>query len=244
LPAEPAYSALLAALGDDVRAVAKELELYAGEEPPRGYDLGVEVEGIARAADAADFDRFHLVGYSGGGAASLVFAAAHGERLSSLALLEPAWAGNARTPPEAALHEQFRAIAGLPADEQMREFTRLQLAPGVVPPPRPDGPPPPWLAKRPAGIRALLHAFDEGTLDLDALRRFAQPVYFAVGGLSNPDYFAQMAKRLAAVFRDFTIERFPERHHFDPPHRSEPEHMAASLLAHCQRGERVSAPPP
>ena len=33
LPAEPAYGALLEALGPDVNAVAKELEMYAGDEP-------------------------------------------------------------------------------------------------------------------------------------------------------------------------------------------------------------------
>ena len=238
LPAQPAYRTLLAALGDNVRAVPKDLELYAAAEPPKAYDLDVEVDGILREADDAGFDRFHLTGYSGGGAAALMFAARHGARLRSLALLEPAWAGNDRSQPEDALQEQFRALDGLPADEQMAEFTRLQLAPGVEAPPRPEGPPPPWLAKRPAGIRAILRAFDAGTLDLDALRRFTQPVYFALGGLSNPNYFAQMAKRLSDVFADFTLETFPERHHFDPPHRSEPEHVAASLLALWQRAQR------
>jgi pimeloyl-ACP methyl ester carboxylesterase len=238
LPAQLAYGSLLAALGDNVQAVAKDLELYAEAVPPQGYELDIEMDGILREADDAGFDRFHLAGYSGGGAAALMFAARHGHRLLSLALLEPAWAGNDRSPPEEALQEQFRALDGLPADEQMGEFTRLQLAPGVEPPPRAEGPPPPWLAKRPAGIRALLRAFDAGTLDLDALRRFTQPVYFALGGLSNPNYFAQMAERLSDVFPDFTVETFPKRHHFDPPHRSEPEHTAASLLALWQRAAR------
>jgi len=238
LPAELAYRALLTVLGDDVHAVAKELELYAEDEPQRGYDLDVEIDGILREADAAGFDRFHLAGYSGGGAAALMFAAGHGDRLLSLALLEPAWAGNERSGPEEALQERFRALDGLPPGEQMAEFTRLQLAPGVEPPPRRAGPPPPWLAKRPAGISAILRAFDAGTLDLDALRRFSRPVYYALGGLSNPNYFAEMAKRLGVVFADFTVETFPQRHHFDPPHRSEPEHLAASLLALWQRAER------
>ena len=238
LPAQLAYRALLAVLGKNVHAVAKELELYAEDEPPRGYDLDVEIAGILREADAAGFDRFHLAGDSGGGAAALAFAAAHGDRLLSLALLEPAWAGNDRSPPEEALQERFRALDGLPPDEQMAEFTRLQLAPGVEPPPRRAGPPPPWLAQRPAGIRAILRAFDAGTLDLDALRRLGRPVYFALGGLSNPDYFARMAQRLGDVLPDFTVETFAERHHFDPPHRSEPEHLAASLLALWQRAER------
>jgi pimeloyl-ACP methyl ester carboxylesterase len=169
------------------------------------------------------------VGYSGGGAAALACAAAHGERLRSLALLEPAWAGNVRTPEEERLKERFDALAQLPADEQMAEFTRLQLAPGVEPPPRPDGPPPPWMAKRPAGIKALLRAFDGAELDLDALRRFTAPVLFVLGGRSNPDYFARIADRLAGVFSDFTVETFPDRHHFDPPHRAEPERVAAAL---------------
>lgn len=231
LPAGPAYAPLLGVLGERADAVAKDLEVYADDEPPANYSLDVEVGGILREADAHGFDRFHLVGYSGGGASSLAFAAAHGERLLSLALLEPAWAGNERTPEEEALMERFRALEPLPANEFMAGFVRLQLAAGVDPPSPPEGQPPPWMAKRPAGLRALLAAFDRGDLDLDALRALDRPVYFALGGHSNPDYYGRMAERLAAIFRDFTLETFPERHHFDPPHRIEPEHLAESLLA-------------
>ena len=237
LPAAPAYGALLEVLGERVDAVAKDLEVYSGELPPRDYGLDVEVEGIVREADAHGFDRFHLVGYSGGGAASLAFAAAHGERLLSLALLEPAWAGNDRTPEEEALMERFRALESLPPDQFMAGFVRLQLAPGVEPPPPPEGPLPAWMAKRPAGIRSFLEAFDKGDLDTEALRGFDRPVYFALGGRSNPDYFGRMAERLAATFPDFTLETFPERHHFDPPHRIEPERLANSLLVLWQRAE-------
>jgi pimeloyl-ACP methyl ester carboxylesterase len=237
LPAGPAYAALLDVLGESVDVVAKELEVYATDEPPADYALATEVDGILREADARGFDRFHLAGYSGGGAATLAFAVEHGERLLSLALLEPAWAGNQRTPEEDALAERFRALEHLPEDERLAEFTRLQLAPGVEPPQLPDGPPPPWLSKRPAGIRAFIRAFETGELDLDALRRFDRPVLFVLGGLSNPDYFARMATRLADVFPDFTVEMFPERHHFDPPHRIEPERVAELLLALWRRAE-------
>jgi pimeloyl-ACP methyl ester carboxylesterase len=237
MPAEPAYAALLGVLGDRVDAVAKDLEVYSGDQPPPGYSLATEVQGVLREADARGFDRFHLVGYSGGGASSLAFTALHGDRLLSLALLEPAWAGNERTPAEEALWHRFRELEPLPPDQFMAGFTRLQLAPGVEPPPRPDGPPPPWMAKRPAGLRALIAAFDNGELDLEALRTFDRPVYFAVGGRSNPDYFVRMAKRLAAIFPDFTIETFAERHHFDPPHRIEPERLSSSLLALWERAE-------
>jgi len=34
LPAEPAYAALLETLGERVEAVAKDLEVYAGDQPP------------------------------------------------------------------------------------------------------------------------------------------------------------------------------------------------------------------
>ena len=238
LPAEPAYAALLGVLGERVDAVAKDLEVYAGEQPPSDFSLGTEVEGIVRAADAHGFERFHLVGYSGGGASSLAFTAVHGQRLLSLALLEPAWAGNERTPAEETLMQRFRGLEPLPSDQFMAGFQRLQLARGVEPPPPPEGPPPPWMAKRPAGLRAFIKSFDEASLDLDALRGFGQPVYFALGGRSNPDYYHRMAERLAAIFPDFTIETFAERHHFDPPHRIEPERLANSLLALWQRAER------
>jgi pimeloyl-ACP methyl ester carboxylesterase len=237
MPAEPAYAALLGVLGDRVNAVAKDLELYSGDEPPPDYNLATEAQGILREADAHGLDRFHLVGYSGGGASSLAFAALNGKRLLSLALLEPAWAGNERTPAEEALWQRFQELEPLPPDQFMAGFTELQLAPGVEPPPRPDGPPPPWMAKRPAGLSALIAAFDNGELDLDALRAFQKPVYFALGGRSNPDYFAQMAERLAAIFPNFTLEIFSERHHFDPPHRIEPKRLSSSLLALWERAE-------
>ena len=93
------------------------------------------------------------------------------------------------------------------------------------------------MAKRPAGVRAFIDAFDNGELDLEALRAFDRPVYFALGGRSNPDYYGRMAERLAAIFPTFTLETFPERHHFDPPHRIEPERLSNSLLALWLRAE-------
>jgi pimeloyl-ACP methyl ester carboxylesterase len=238
LPAEPAYAALLAALEGTVDAAAKGLEVYEGDEPPPSYALDTEVEGVLREAAIHDFDRFHLVGYSAGGAASIAFAARRGERLLSLALLEPAWAGNVRTPEEEALMQRFHALEALPDGEFMAGFVRLQLAPGVEPPPPPEGEPPPWMAKRPAGLRAIIEAFDNGRLDHQALSAFDRPVYFALGGRSNPDLYARMAERLAGIFPDFTLETFPDRHHFDPPHRIEAERLASSLLALWRRAER------
>jgi pimeloyl-ACP methyl ester carboxylesterase len=239
LPAKAAYDALIAVLGPEVETVAKDLEIYATPEPPHDYSLDLEIAGVLREADSRGWERFHLVGYSGGGAASLAVAAARPERLASLALLDPAWAGTwDMSPAEKALWLEFDRLEGLAVEQFMPTFIRLALKPGVPLPEPPTGEPPPWMANRPAGIRAILRAFERGDLDRESLRRFDRPVYFALGGLSNPDQHAEIAKRLSKVFPDFALEVFEERHHFDPPHRIEPERLASSLMKLWRRAEQ------
>ena len=230
LPADIAYSGLIAELGPGVSAHTKELELYREDRPPAGYGIDDEIDGVLRLADQEGIDRFHMVGYSTGGAISLVFAAKHPERLLSLALMEPAWAGNEGLgPEEQQAWARFDAVAELRREERMPAFVRAHLREGVEPPPPPPGPPPPWMAKRPAGLAALVAAFRKYHLDTEALRSFRQPVYYALGGLSHPDLFQRQAERLGRVFPSFTVEVFDDRHHFDPPHRAEPARLAASL---------------
>lgn len=93
MPAEFAYPDLVRALGTDVDARFKEHDLYASSEPPAGWGLDTEVEAIRRFVDEAGFERFHLVGYSDGGAVAIAFCATYPGRLASLALNEPAWTG-------------------------------------------------------------------------------------------------------------------------------------------------------
>ena len=238
LPAELAYAPLIHALGPDLDAVAKDLEVYASDEPPKDYSLDLEVAGVLREVDGRGWDRFHIAGYSGGGAAALALAARDPERLLSLALLEPAWAGNwDLDAAERALWEEYERLESLPHEQFMRAFMQLQVRPAVALAPPPAGDPPPWMAKRPAGIGAFMRAFKTYELDRSALEHFTQPVYFALGGLSNPDQFGEIARRLAGVFPDFEIETFEDRHHFDPPHRIEPDRLADSLRAVWRRAE-------
>ncbi|MFI7743949.1 alpha/beta fold hydrolase [Kocuria rhizosphaericola] len=241
LPADLAYAGLITVLGDAVEVVVKDLEVYRQASPPPGYSLDIEVEGVLGEADVRGWDRFHLVGYSGGGAAALACAASHPGRLLSLGVLEPAWVGSWDwSPQHKRLWAQYDDISQLPHDQFMAAFMRLRVRPGVPLPAPPLGPPPPWMLQRPGGIRALMGAFHTYDLDREALAAFDRPVYFALGGLSNPDQFAEIAERLGNVFADFTLEVFPERHHFDPPHRTEPARLAQSLMAIWSRGDQMT----
>jgi pimeloyl-ACP methyl ester carboxylesterase len=230
-PAGLAYGPLLSIMGDAVQAVAKDLEVYAGAAPPDDYGLEWEVEGIKRAADAAGFESFHLVGYSAGGSACLAFAVQYPERLRSLALIEPAWIGNDDwTPEDVADWVELDRVMALPGDERMREFARWHMRPGLEPPqlPLPPGPPPPWMAQRPAGLEAIARAFKVYHLDRQRFRTFSQPVYYALGGLSRP-YYERIARTLAGLFPNCRVEVYEDRSHFDPPHRAEPERFAQAL---------------
>ena len=239
LPAGPAYTDLLAAFSPEVDARPKDLEVYGGKAvPPPGYVLETEVAGIDRLANEAGFERFHLVGYSAGGASSLAYALSHPDRLLSLALSEPAYAGtDGRTPEERAAYERVVATTSLPPPEMLPAFIRAQLAEGVEPPPRPEGPPPPWMALRPAGTRALTEAFERFDFAEARMRAFHRPVLFVLGGKSNPDYYGRTAQRLRERFPRFILEVFEDRHHFDPPHRTEPDRYARLLERHWREAE-------
>ena len=242
MPAELAYADLLAALDDEVDARAKELEVYVGPVvPPPGYTENTEIEGIDRFADEAGSDRFHLVGYSAGGAAALAYGLAHPDRLLSLTLAEPAWAGTeGRTPDEAAATQRPIDAIGLPPDQMLPAFIRAQLEDGVEPPTPPSGPPPAWMRSRPPGTEAIAAAFQAHPYPADAMRAFRPPVLFVLGGRSRQAYYGSMAERLGSLFPDFTLVTFPDRHHFDPPHRAEPERYAHVLEEHWRRAGSIA----
>ncbi len=239
-PADRSYTRLLAVIGDQIKPILKDLEVYVNDVPPVDYGLEMEVEGIRRVADAAGLRSFHLVGFSGGGAASLAFTAQYPERLRSLALIEPAWIGSVN--PE---DEEYWAGLGrlmtLPSEERMQSFIKWHMRPGIEPPvlQMPPGPPPAWMAKRPAGMEAMVRAFNSYSLDQQRFRLMSHPVYYALGGLSTR-YFERGAKTLAGLFPNMQIEEYADRSHFDPPQRSEPERFAHALHALWARSRALA----
>lgn len=238
MPAEYAYPQLVAALGPEVAVHYKELELYASDEPPPAYGLDTEVQGVRRLADEAGFDRFHLVGYSGGGACALAFCAAYPEQLLSLTLSEPAWGGNEGwSDEERDCWRRIDKMMALPPDEMMAAFMQGGQPPDLEhSPSSPDPePPPPWFAKRPAGLKVMHSAFKSYHLNLESLRSFHRPVLYVTGGKSDPIENEPIVERLGKVFPDFTREIYEDRHHFDPPHRAEPERFADSLKSLWER---------
>jgi len=230
-PGDILYGPLLSVLGASIQPIVKDLELYATDTPPRDYSLETEADAIRRAADAAGAQRFHLVAYSAGGAFALAFTAQYPERLRSLTLIEPAWVG-AVTAEEAEKWAELGEIMTLPPPEQMAAFQLWHMRPGVPPPaPRqPPGPPPPWMAKRPAGLKAISHVFNTSRIDQNRFRLMTRPVYYALGSLSTR-FFELEAQTLAGLFPDFQLEEYEGRSHFDPPQRAEPERFAQALRA-------------
>jgi pimeloyl-ACP methyl ester carboxylesterase len=62
----------------------------AGLPGDPGYTAEIEREALRLTLDELDLERPHLVGWSGGGKATLEFAAAYADRVRSLTLIEPA----------------------------------------------------------------------------------------------------------------------------------------------------------
>jgi pimeloyl-ACP methyl ester carboxylesterase len=229
-PVSIQYGPLLNAFNIDIQPLLKDLEVYADGTPPVPYTLSKEVEGLRRASDQAGMEKFHLVAYSGGGAVALAFSGRYPERVLSLALSEPAVIpSQAWYQQEAAYWKQMHQVMRLPDPLLMEEFIRVELQEGVPVPPAPTGDPPPWMAKRPAGLKALMKAFSDYDLPYDRLRAFTQPVYLAVGALSNPVEMRK-AEVLAGLFPHMQTEVYAERHHFDPPQRAEAQRFAQALV--------------
>lgn len=233
-PAAMRYQPLLSELGEEVEPVLKDLEVYAGAEPPPDYSVETEITGIGSAADQAGFERFHLYGYSGGGACALAYTALHPERVLSLALEEPA-ADFTRAEKEGVFWHEMMELLDMTEEERMHEFFLRNLQPGVEIAGPPPGPPPPWMANRPAGLMAMMRAFDRFRVEDGAYRSFARPVHFVYGSLTRQEFASAMRDRLQALFPDLTSVCYEGRHGFDTANQAEPARLAQELRQHWSR---------
>jgi pimeloyl-ACP methyl ester carboxylesterase len=227
MPARVRYAPLLAELGSPADAVAKELEVYAGDHVPDGYSLRTEVDGLDRFATEHGYHRFHLYGCSFGATIALAYVAVHGDKVASLALDEPATDFSEDDRAAIAAQEADKLDA-LPEDQRMQQFVRSLVRPGVTLERPPDLPPSAEMAKRPAGLAAAARELREYRIDEGGLRAFARPVYYSYGSLSNVRWEA-MATRLETLFPDCTVERYDGLHHLNTSHQVEPQRVAAAL---------------
>jgi len=226
-PAVVRYVALIRELGANARPYTKELELYTLSPPPGEYAIADELDGLSRWARRAGLERFHLYGHSGGGAVALAFTAAHPELVLSLALDEAAFDFSDEMRADLAEHHELQRLMLEDPAQAMPQFMRLELKPGVEFSPPAGGAPP--LPNRPAGIAALLRAFEHHTIDTDALRRFPGPMLYTRGSLSA-DRYERSAKRLAVIFPDFREIVFEGLHHLNTSNQAEPARVASLLL--------------
>jgi pimeloyl-ACP methyl ester carboxylesterase len=233
-PAAIRYGPLVERLAN-VDVVVRDLAVYGDDEPPAEYSIDTELVALDRAADDAKFDEFHLYGHSAGGAVALAYAASRGDRLQSLAVDEPASdftdEGN-----DVYGWPEFDEALLLPPADSMAAFMRLQVADDVILPDPPAADPPPWMAKRPAGIRAFVVALRRHRVPPGEYADFASPVYFSRGSRTHRRWELMQA-RLSGLFPDFTGEVFEGLHHLNTSHQAEPDRVAATLRAFCARSE-------
>jgi pimeloyl-ACP methyl ester carboxylesterase len=236
-PATIRYRSLAECLAD-VDVVLRDLAVYDEDEPPPDYSIETELVALDRAADDAGLTRFHLYGHSAGGAVGLAYAVSRGDRLVTLAVDEPA---SDFTEEGDAVYgwPEFDEASHLPPAESMAAFMRLQVADDVTLPAPPAGDPPPWMARRPAAIWALVSMLRRHRIEPAEYARFAAPVYFSRGSRTHPRWEA-MQTRLAGVFPDFTGEVFEGLHHLNTSHTAEPERVAATLVAFWERSEAAA----
>jgi pimeloyl-ACP methyl ester carboxylesterase len=229
-PVSVRYGPLLERL-PGVNAILKDLEVYATEEPPARYSVQTEIDGIEAAADNAGLERFHLYGHSGGAACALAYVAAHPDRVLSLTVDEPA-SDFSQADREDPYWQDIDAATALTGPEAVRAFLALQVAPNVDLPDPPKETPP-WMSKRPAGMRVFASALRRHTVSPAHMAAFDRPVLFTFGSLTHPRWI-RMRDRLERVFPTFSSEKFDGLHHLNTSHQAEPD-RTARLLAEFWR---------
>jgi pimeloyl-ACP methyl ester carboxylesterase len=239
LPAAVQFAPLLKVLNSNIHPFLKELEIYHNNVLPGTYSLSIEVEGLHHAANQAGMDKFHIVSYSAGGTVALAYTGTYPERVSSLALIEPAvipsqeWFAD-----ESDYWQQLRQAMSLSDQQLIQAYMRVELRQGARLPAPVLEEPQPWITSCVTSQKALVSAYSNFDLPYDRLKAYPSPVYIAVTEWSNPVELrkAELLKKLFPVSR---MEVYPYRHHFDPPHQAEPEHFAWALISLWEKAKGI-----
>jgi pimeloyl-ACP methyl ester carboxylesterase len=241
-PAAERYAPLMESLSGAVDLHLKDLEVYAGEKPAADYSVELELRAVDGFADSHGLDRFHLVGYSGGGFLSLAYAGTRPERVASLALFEPAMVPGQPSPKEEARRSQFeRALGGLEGAAFMSAFVAMQLKPGVQIM-APSSPPTPRMAKRPAGIAAMMRSFAAFQFERERFRACRFPVYIGYGDQTH-EVEAVKVEVLTSLFSDIWVQRAAGVHHFAAPSQIYTRAHIDAIREHWRRADALIGQP-
>ena len=188
-------------------------DMAASKWPDRHdeWTLDSEVANLERARQASGQPtRVDLIGYSGGAAACLAYAAAHPELVKSLTLIEPPWIGNdVWSEEEAAWRAQYDAIADVPDHDVWDAIFALLNSEHATPVPAV------MTGKMLRDAFMLVwRGYSAAPLDRRRLERIDVQVYLPVGGASAPRMLPQ-AECLARHFPNAEIEVLEGLGHFD-----------------------------
>jgi pimeloyl-ACP methyl ester carboxylesterase len=183
------------------------LALLSPDLDPDAWSIEMEVEGLAaitRSTPPSD-----LVGYSGGAAIGLAFAASYPQRIRSLCLIEPPWIGNdIWSESERAFVQGFDRLVSLDSLACNLAFLEL-FAPGANLPPfdAPD-----VFAK---ALRLVWRGYRETSLDRASLSRVNLPALLPVAAGSTRRMAEQAGFLVETVFPKGSILNVEGSNHFD-----------------------------
>ncbi|MDX2032376.1 MAG: alpha/beta hydrolase [Blastocatellia bacterium] len=205
------FRRLVAALEEEILPCYHDMKLLPPGRPLADWTLAGEVDALQASVEAGGLETFDLVGYSGGAAVSLAFAAANPARIRSLTLIEPPWSGNDLWgEEEREFVQEFDALVMLPPAALVTAFFEL-FAPGAaVPLPSEEE----RVARMAEALRMVWQGYRAAALARSRLAGISVPVYLPVGARSTTRMAAQ-AEMLASIFPRARVEIVAGRHHFD-----------------------------
>ena len=237
-PAAQRYAPLEAAITGRARLFPNDLEVYREDQPPAGYAIEAELAALDQLADSLRLDRFHLVGYSGGGYVSLAYAGTRPHRLLSLAVFEPAMVTGDLTPAEQdfwnALQSQLAGLDGAAFSRPLcaRRSRRECRSPSAASFARDE--------QKTGGSGGAKSSVSGLSIRPRPLREVMFPAYYGYGDESHSEQ-AVKAGILAQPLPDLHVQRFSHVHHFVAPEQIYSLDHVEALQTLWSRGEQDSA---